>query len=178
MENQQPKSNPILELIRESNRVFYPDLNHTFYKEPIEEFIGEYHFLSNSFPCKITLHGITFPSSEHTFQASKSTNLNFRKKISNIQSPQKAKQFVESVIQKPDNLLQELMMYEILILKFTQNKNLKKKLLETLGSKLINGETHHDSFWGVCNCGSCPNQNLLGKLLMKVRYDLNKSQEK
>ena len=57
-------------------------------------------------------------------------------------------------------------MYEGLVLKFTQNKQLAKQLLETKDSKLVE-HTKNDKFWADGGNGS--GQNKLGILLMKIR---------
>lgn len=60
--------------------------------------------------------------------------------------------------------------------KFTQNKNLKEKLLATKDAILIEDTTGwHDNIWGDCNCVRCKNkkgENLLGKALMEIRDEL------
>ena len=41
-------------------------------------------------------------------------------------------------------------------------------------AELIEGNTWHDNYWGVCSCSKCNGRgkNRLGKLLMKVREEL------
>jgi len=49
---------------------------------------------------------------------------------------------------------------------------LKKRLKNTEGYELIEGNFWHDCYWGNCSCEKCKNiegQNVLGRLLMKVR---------
>ena len=60
-------------------------------------------------------------------------------------------------------------MYEGLVHKFTQNKELGKQLLETKDNKLIE-HTKNDKFWA--DGGNGTGQNKLGILLMKVRSEL------
>ena len=57
-------------------------------------------------------------------------------------------------------------------LKFTQNQEIKEKLLATGNSILIEGNYWHDNFWGNCLCSKCKyikGRNNLGKILMKRR---------
>ena len=64
-------------------------------------------------------------------------------------------------------------MREVVICKFMQNPDLMKKLLATGDAKLVEGNTWHDNYWGICRCGSrdkCgTGSNMLGKILMQVR---------
>lgn len=57
-------------------------------------------------------------------------------------------------------------MYEGLRHKFTQNKELKQKLLETGDRKIIE-HTDRDKYWG--DGGNGEGKNRLGILLMKLR---------
>lgn len=60
-------------------------------------------------------------------------------------------------------------MYEIVKAKFTQNEDLKQRLLETGDMYLEEGNTWGDRTWGTINGKG---QNRLGKILMKVREEL------
>jgi ribA/ribD-fused uncharacterized protein len=63
-------------------------------------------------------------------------------------------------------------MTDLILRKFTQNKELKKKLLETGNLELEEGNYWHDNFWGNCYCPKCKNivgENILGIILMEVR---------
>ena len=55
--------------------------------------------------------------------------------------------------------------------KFTQHPELKAKLLATGNAELIEGNTWHDHFWGVCDGRG---ENHLGRILMMVRDNLKK----
>ena len=63
-------------------------------------------------------------------------------------------------------------MYNICKIKFTQNPNLGKLLIETQNEEIIEGNDWDDTFWGVCNGEG---QNNLGKILMQIRKELIKS---
>mgnify|MGYP003691392609 CR=1 FL=1 len=60
-------------------------------------------------------------------------------------------------------------MLQGLTLKFTQNQDLRQKLLDTGNRDLIE-HTEKDKYWGDGKDGS--GKNMLGKLLMKVREEL------
>lgn len=50
-------------------------------KESISEFRGKFYFLSNFFPCKVTIKGITYPSAEHAFVAMKTKDIEIRRQV-------------------------------------------------------------------------------------------------
>tara|TARA_Y100000034_G_C6567824_1_gene245972 strand:- start:117 stop:422 length:306 start_codon:yes stop_codon:yes gene_type:complete len=60
-------------------------------------------------------------------------------------------------------------MKEIVHAKFTQNEDLRERLLDTGDNELIEGNTWGDSFWGVCRGKG---QNHLGNILMAIREKL------
>lgn len=60
-------------------------------------------------------------------------------------------------------------MYEICKAKFTQNGDLKEKLLATGNDILEEGNTWGDRVWGTVNGVG---ENRLGKILMRVREEL------
>lgn len=60
-------------------------------------------------------------------------------------------------------------MYEICLAKFSQNEELKIKLLATGDEHLEEGNTWGDRIWGTVNSKG---QNHLGKILMRVREEL------
>jgi predicted NAD-dependent protein-ADP-ribosyltransferase YbiA (DUF1768 family) len=65
-------------------------------------------------------------------------------------------------------------MEKLLIQKFSDSE-LKKILLNTENSILIEGNSWHDNFFGNCTCIKCKDikgENHLGKLLMKIREKL------
>ena len=66
-------------------------------------------------------------------------------------------------------------MYQVVLAKFSQNEDLKNKLLETGDAFLEEGTLWHDNCWGNCRCNECKNivgKNHLGQILMRVREEL------
>ena len=63
-------------------------------------------------------------------------------------------------------------MYEIVLAKFTQNPDLKEKLLATGDESLEEGNTWGDTIWGTVDGVG---ENRLGKILMRVRDELNEA---
>ena len=64
-------------------------------------------------------------------------------------------------------------MYEIVLAKFTQNPDLKEKLLATGDEHLEEGNTWGDTTWGTVNGIG---ENRLGIILMKVRRNCRRNQ--
>ena len=62
-------------------------------------------------------------------------------------------------------------MEEIVRAKFTQNEDLKQRLLATGDLVLEEGNSWHDTFWGV-DARSRKGKNHLGRILMQVRQEL------
>ena len=141
----------------------------------ISEFSGKYHYLSNFAPSPITFSGKTWPTVEHAFQAAKTNNPEEREKIRTAKTAADARTIGRNehptikVKLRPDwETVKQGMMLKILRLKFNQNPELKKKLLETGTVKLIEGNTWHDNYWGDCLCQKCKEivgGNTLGDLL-------------
>lgn len=145
----------------------------------IDNFSGEYAFLSNFYRCKVTYNGLDYYHTEGAFQAQKSLNEQDRKVIADMEDPGKAKRAAGRrgfVKLRPDwEEIKDRIMDEVLIAKFTQNPDLKEKLLATGDAELIEGNTWHDNYWGDCSCARCssiPGRNQLGKNLMMIRKEL------
>ncbi len=53
-------------------------------KQPIDDFNGYYEFLNNDFPTWVEYENIEFPNVSTAFQAARTSNIEIRKKISQI----------------------------------------------------------------------------------------------
>ena len=139
-------------------------------KERIEAFRGIYRFLSNFYPCQVKYEGIVYPSSEHAYQAAKTSSQAKKLGISEYKTAFKAKCVGHKLqLRKNWESAKESIMFEILCCKFEQNSNLRKRLLDTNNAFLVEGNSWGDTYWGVCNGVG---KNRLGKLLMRVRRRL------
>jgi len=142
----------------------------------IDKFRGKYRFLSNFYFCLIRCKGQWWKTSEHLFQGTKTTNSEEREKIRKVQNPADAKMMGRLVQLRPRwDKMKLKMMKEILRMKFTQDWKLRRRLLATEDERLVEGNFHHDNFWGKCYCSNCENKvglNHLGKLLMEIRKEL------
>ena len=63
----------------------------------INDFSKENFFLSNFYMRPIMIYGITFPSSEHAFQAAKSLDENVWKEVAELKTAREAKQFGKKI---------------------------------------------------------------------------------
>jgi len=138
----------------------------------IKEFTKKYCFLSNFYPLPtpIEFGGISYPTSEHYYQAMKSTLPHIRQTISELLTAKKAGR---TLILRPGwEQVKVPVMRLGLILKFSANSQLKTQLLDTGNVRLVEGNHWHDNIWGDCYCPNCVNivgLNCLGLLLMEVR---------
>jgi N-glycosidase YbiA len=136
----------------------------------IDCFKNEYRFLSNFWVSDIKYNGKTYKTAEHAFQAAKCLYESDAENIWYAAGPADAKKLGRTVVMKPnwENIKIGIML-DILTIKFTENEQLKQKLLNTGTEQLIEGNWWGDTFWGVCNGVG---ENWLGELLMDIRKDL------
>ncbi len=136
----------------------------------ITKFSGEYEFLSNFYPVTILVEGQKFPSAEHAYQACKSSDKDVRFAVSLSRSPKEAKRAGQTIELRDDwEQVKVETMYNVLEAKFKQHADLAEKLKATGEEELIEGNTWRDSFWGIYKGEG---ENMLGKLLMKIRKEL------
>lgn len=138
----------------------------------ISEFRGEFSFLSNFYPCGVELDNLVFPTVEHAFQAAKTTNMDDRLFISMLDTPGQAKRAGRKVTLRPgwDDIKIHVMRY-LLHQKFAQEP-FHSLLLATGEQHIEEGNAWGDRFWGVSPVGSGNGQNMLGRLLMQVRREI------
>lgn len=135
----------------------------------VGEFRNEYRFLSNFYPSTIVVGPWKYPTVEHYYQAAKTTDQDYAKKITWAGSPGEAKKLGKSCpIRKDWDLLKDSFMMQGLKLKFSQNQKLKQKLIDTKAAMLVEGNTWGDVYWGY-DLKLGYGQNRLGQLLMIIR---------
>ena len=137
----------------------------------IDHFRGEYAFLSNFWEVPVTYKGLTYGSNEAAFQAQKCMTEEEKMEFTQLR-PSASKKLGRRVKLRPDwEEVKVDLMEEIVRAKFTQNEELKALLLATGEAYLEEGNTWHDTCWGV-NAKTGEGQNHLGKILMKIREEL------
>jgi ribA/ribD-fused uncharacterized protein len=141
----------------------------------VNSFKGEYRFLSNFYPCEIEYDGLYYPSVENAYQAAKTINTRIRLEISNM-SAAEVKKAGRKVQLDPEFEINKFLIMETLLRMKFKYYPLLDWLRDTKG-ELIEGNTWHDNIWGMCSCEKCVDKekhNHLGRLLMKIRDELQK----
>lgn len=142
--------------------------------QTIDSFRGDNEFLNNGFPCNIEFDNSIYPSLEHAFQAAKTNDLVARANIRAAATAADAKAIGKSVAIVADWDQKRLdVMASLIRQKFTNNLDLKLKLLMTGTQDLVQGGMRRDRFWGVDTKGV--GENHLGKILMTVRSAIRAS---
>ena len=138
----------------------------------INTFKGEYRWLSNFWPIAVELDGVYYPSVEHAYQASKTNNFADREKILLCQTPGQAKRYGACLVCREGfkgfKGSRIEIMKGLLVQKF-ENPYLRKQLLATGNTVLVEGNWWGDTFWG--NCAGV-GRNHLGELIMDIRGDI------
>lgn len=138
----------------------------------IDNFRGEYFFLSNFWRTAVIYEGHTYKTSEHAFAAQKATNEKDRQYVANAATPAEAKHKGGEILLRSDwDDVRIREMGIIVYCKFSQNKWLYDKLCETGDAILIEGNWWKDNFWGMVKDaqGNWVGENYLGRILMAVR---------
>lgn len=146
----------------------------------ITQFRGSWAFLSNFHPAVLEWEGITYPTSEHAFNAGKTLDRADRLHIAAAPTPGEAKRLGRAVKLRPlwDASVRYDVMREVLWAKFTCHPGRINALVGTGDAELIEGNTWHDQHWGDCSCGlpkcAVPGANHLGRMLMELRDNLTR----
>ena len=143
--------------------------------QTIKEFQQEYRFLSNFWPVNVQLQGLWFPTVEHAYQAAKTLDIKEREAISYLSTPGEAKRAGRRLPMRADWDEIKLSVMEDLIRQKFQSPSIRTKLLETGNAKLEEGNYWKDRFWGVYNGRG---ENHLGKILMKIRNEISKEDDR
>lgn len=142
--------------------------------------------MSNFYPCKFEFNGKTFNFSEQCFMYQKAILFNdfeIAKQVLNETDVRKIKALGRKVKNFNNELWdkhKEDFMFNACYAKFSQNDKLKDFLLSTGNHEIVEASPV-DNIWGIgfSSDNAMENvdkwgQNLLGKVLMKVREDLNR----
>ena len=111
-----------------------------------------------------------WPTAEHAYQAQKTKDIAWRTAIRKANHPAQAKRLGGNCPIRADwEKIKLDTMYRIQKVKFSQNAELRERLVETGAEDLIH-EAPWDSLWG--NGSNGRGLNNLGKILMRVRDEI------
>jgi hypothetical protein len=134
----------------------------------INNFVGQYRFLSNFWSCFIYYEGDRYPSVENAFQAAKCRNKEERSKFFHCKASEA--KHLGRIVQLRDgwNEMRNKIMQELVAQKFSVNP-LRQLLLDTDNEQLEEGNWWGDTYWGTVNGAG---ENHLGKIIMLERTKL------
>jgi len=142
----------------------------------ISSFRGNYSFLSNFYIANCRIDDRVYPSSEHAYMSFKSDDIEWKNICTQRHiSPGKIKRLSKSV-DLPSNWETTGKIYAMqaaVFAKFTQNEDLKKRLMDTGDAFIVEENDWKDTFWGVCS-KSRKGHNYLGGILMTLRENFRK----
>lgn len=140
--------------------------------QDILQFTGEHRWLSNFYPVNIKYGTYIFPSVEHAYQSSKSSNVYWKEYCADTGTTpgavKRASRKVELLPSWDSNKV--VIMTNLLRRKFIQEP-FTSNLLETGTCLIEEGNYWGDTFWGV-DLLTRKGQNNLGKLIMLIRYEI------
>lgn len=132
-------------------------------------FFNDYRFLSNFHLSPLEFSGVVYPSVEHAYQAVKTTDKEKREAIRVTATPAIARKMGQNVVLCDDWEEVKVPIMEALLRMKFKDPELKQKLIDTYPKPLVEYNWWGDKFWGVYEGRG---ENMLGKLLMKIREEM------
>lgn len=141
-----------------------------FYDVPSERVQEQHIFLNNFYHSLITIDEKEYSTVEHYYQASKVKDSDLAEEVRLASTPDLAKHLGRKYNSDPEEFRakKDQVMYTALTRKFTENSDLKERLLAT-GNALLIEDSNKDIYWGGALNGS---KNRLGELLVQLRTEL------
>ena len=148
----------------------------------INKVAEKYGWMGNMAPYPITFEGEIWRTSEALFQGMRFDDVEIKEIIRKEKSPMaakmKAKKYSDQMVVVPMSELDVEHMKKSVRMKFDQHPELKKMLLDSVGSFIFEdignrkGERH--KFWGVKKISEKEGdgQNMMGRILMELRDEL------
>lgn len=144
----------------------------------IDSFTAYFEFLHNNFLSPVYFEGSLYPSVTHAYHAARSSDENTRKAILNADSFHTVAKIARRIEDPQNWQMERIKIMERLVRdKFRRSKELQEKLKATENRDLImsyEDETSGNLFWGMVKEKG---QNQLGRILMKIREDINNNKE-
>lgn len=114
----------------------------------IPEFQGEYRWLSNFWPARVTLDGCVYPSVENAYQAAKAVTAVERAPFGQCTAAQ-AKRLGRTISIRSDwDASRVAVMRDLLEQKFAPDTGLAEQLMATGDGNIVEGNHWGDTFWG------------------------------
>ena len=144
--------------------------------DPILGFFGEYRFLSNFHILNLAIPeshpecNFSYPTVEHAYQAAKTTDIRYKRRLASCNSPMSAKRHGYKVPIRDDwDDARIGVMRKLLEFKF-DDPELKEKLIATHPRNIYEVNTWNDKFWGCDH--DLNGENWMGRLLMEIRESI------
>lgn len=153
----------------------YPPTPATPYNEEILDFYSVrdlYGEFSNFALFPLVIDGVTWPTSEHYYQAHKYTDPVLMEKVRAAKTPMEAALMGRdpNIPKREDwDTYKDIAMEKAVRAKFSQYEILRILLIST-GTSFMYEHTKNDCYWG--DCGDRTGKNKLGLLLMQLRSEL------
>lgn len=139
----------------------------------ISRFHHEFAFLSNFWFSSFEWNGSSWPTVEHAYQAAKCLSIDEANIIQSAPYPGMTKRLGRATILRDDWEQIKMQIMRICVYhKFNQSNDLTNRLLGTENKVIIEGNFHHDNFWGRCPPDNNDGLNHLGLILMEYRQQL------
>lgn len=143
-------------------------------KRIIHRFRLKYDYLSNFYPACVQVDGLEYLCSEAAYQAAKCANAEDRLLFVELNSNDSKRLGRNIPVRSDWEKVRIGEMEKIVRAKFTQNPHLAQFLMETEDAELIEGNSWHDTFWGV-DLKTGEGENHLGRILMALREDFRQN---
>jgi len=132
---------------------------------------NKFPYLHNLYQTEFHVDGVRYTSVEHYINSKKFEGTKYEELIRCMETSEEAKKEGDRKdlpLRSDWHKLKDTLMYKGVYAKFTQNPNLRARLLET-GDAILQ-ENSKDTYWGngIDNSG----KNKLGKIMMKVRDEV------
>lgn len=130
-----------------------------------------YGNLNNFKMARMFIYGRWWNNVEAAYQSRKAVDAADIDKIANAKTPREARDLGQKIKIRSDwDEIKSNIMYECVMAKFLQHKELRIELLKTAPAELVE-DSPVDSYWGCGLDGT--GKNMLGKILMRVRQELS-----
>jgi len=139
--------------------------------ETIKIFSGEHRWLSNFAPVNIQIGKCTFRSVEHAYQSEKSNEKEWKICCLSIERPGDIKKMSRKIKLSSDWEERKVTVMKACLEQKYNQEPFKSLLIKTAPKIIQEGNYWHDTFWGV-DLKTGKGRNVLGKLIMQIRYKL------